>query len=59
MHAVFLTLFVSGCLAAMGVGLFAWTHRERTREHIDRLALLPLVDDTAPSSPIVSEGRQQ
>jgi len=47
MDAVYLTLFVSAVLGGLGVGLFFWTHRQRTREHSDRLALLPLDDDTS------------
>lgn len=47
MDAVYLTLFVSAVLGALGVGLFLWTHRQRTREHNDRLALLPLDDDAS------------
>ncbi|MFO0750994.1 MAG: hypothetical protein U1F43_35770 [Myxococcota bacterium] len=38
-------------LAVLGVVLFVWTHREKSRDHNDRLALLPLEDDvvTKPS----------
>jgi hypothetical protein len=57
-HAVALTLFVSAVLAALAVGLFVWTHRERTREHVDRLALLPL-DDDVPSSKKADEAHSR
>lgn len=42
MSVLFLTVFVSLSLAGLGVGLFVWTVREKTLEHADRLAILPL-----------------
>ncbi len=45
MDAVYLTLFVSLTLAVLGVVLFVFTHGQRSRDHADRLALLPLDDD--------------
>jgi len=45
MDVLILTLFVSLVLAAAGVGLFIWSVRQGTHEHIDRLALLPIEDD--------------
>ncbi len=45
MDAVYLTLFVSLVLAVLGVVLFVFTHGERSRDHAERLALLPLDDD--------------
>jgi hypothetical protein len=45
MSAVWLTLLVSSVLAGLGVALFTWTAKQKTREHVDRLALLPLDDD--------------
>lgn len=45
MNALFLTLFVS-LMLVLGSGLlFGFLYRQRTHEHADRLALLPLVDD--------------
>jgi hypothetical protein len=48
MSAIWLTLLVSLGLAFLGVLLFWRSHRDRTRDHIDRLALLPLEDDPPP-----------
>jgi len=45
MEVLVLLLFVSIVLATMGVGFFAWTIRQKSHEHCDRLALLPLDDD--------------
>ncbi len=47
MEALILLLFLSAVLVASAVGLFAWTVRERTFEHSERLALLPLREDAA------------
>ncbi len=45
MNVLLLTLFVSLALV-LGAGLlFGFLYRERTHEHADRLALLPLADD--------------
>jgi hypothetical protein len=49
-NAIFLTLFVSLVLV-IGAGLlFGFVFHERTHEHADRLALLPLDDEPAASS---------
>jgi len=45
MNAIWLTLFVSLVLAGLGVLLFFVTYRDKTRDHIDRLSLLPLEND--------------
>ncbi|HRE89167.1 MAG TPA: cytochrome oxidase [Myxococcota bacterium] len=45
MNAIWLTLLVSSVLAGLGVGLFVWSARNKTRDHVDRLALLPLEND--------------
>lgn len=45
MNAIWLTLLVSSVLAGLGVGLFVWSARNKSREHVDRLALLPLDED--------------
>lgn len=50
MEALILLLFLSAVLVASAVGLFAWTVRERTFEHSERLALLPLRDDAPAAS---------
>jgi hypothetical protein len=50
MNAIWLTLLVSLVLAFLGVLLFWRSHRDRTRDHVDRLALLPLEDD--PVTPV-------
>ncbi len=50
MEALILLLFLSALLVASAVGLFAWTVRERTFEHSDRLALLPLREDATVAS---------
>jgi hypothetical protein len=39
-----LLVFVSLVLALSGMGLFAWLTREKTFEHVERLALLPMDD---------------
>lgn len=48
MEVVALTMFVSLCLVACSLLLLAFTLRERSHEHADRLALLPLEDETPP-----------
>ena len=50
MEAVILLVFVSGALVLGAVGLFAWTVRERSLDHADRLALLPLREDHGSSA---------
>lgn len=66
MDAVYLTLFVSSVLAVLGVVLFLFTHGQRSRDHEQRLALLPLDDPPAsiepvslPSTPSTSQGHDQ
>lgn len=46
MNAIFLTLFVSLVLVIAAGLLFGFVFRARTHEHADRLALLPLDDDS-------------
>ena len=48
MEAVALTMFVSLCLVACSLLLLAFTLRNRTHEHSDRLALLPMEEDHPP-----------
>ena len=45
MEVVILQVFVSVCLVAGSVLLFAFTCRQRSFDHADRLALLPLDKD--------------
>jgi cbb3-type cytochrome oxidase maturation protein len=40
-----LLIFVSLVFVTAAVGLFLWTVRQRTFDHADRLALLPLADE--------------
>lgn len=49
MNVLILLIFVSAMMVTLAVLLFAWTLRERTHEHTDRLGLLPLEDDAPPS----------
>ena len=48
MDILILQVFVSLLLVVGSVILFAFTCRQRSFEHTDRLALLPLEDDDAP-----------
>lgn len=45
MEIVTLLIFVSLVLVACGLGFFAWTLRQRTFEHCERLSLLPVEDE--------------
>ncbi|MAQ15300.1 MAG: hypothetical protein CMN30_10970 [Sandaracinus sp.] len=49
MIVIVLLAFVSAILVALAVGLFAWTVRQRTFDHSEHLALLPLRGDAGPS----------
>ena len=49
MNALVLTLFVSLVLVIGSALLFGFLFRERTHEHADRLALLPLADEPTTS----------
>ena len=44
MEVLTLLVFVSLTLAGSAVGLFVWLTRQKTFEHAERLALLPLDD---------------
>ena len=51
MEILILLVFISLTLAGSAVGLFAWLVRQRTFQHDDRLALLPIEDEArAPSA---------
>ena len=49
MNALYLTLFVSLILVLLFALLFGAVFAERTHEHADRLSLLPLEEDAAPT----------
>lgn len=51
MNVIVLQVFVSFGLVALSLLLFAYSTRKRTHEHANRLALLPLADDTSPKPP--------
>ena len=42
MEVLILLFFVSVVFVVLALGLFAWTLRQRSHEHLDRLSLLPL-----------------
>lgn len=46
MNVIVLQIFVSLGLVILSLVLFAFSFREKTHEHAQRLALLPLADDT-------------
>ena len=50
MDMLILQVFVSLVLGAGGVILFGFTCRQRSFEHSDRLALLPVEDDAHPTA---------
>ncbi|MFN7950166.1 MAG: cbb3-type cytochrome oxidase assembly protein CcoS [bacterium] len=51
MEVLIVLIAVSLAMALGAVVFFAWTVRERTLEHADRLALLPLDDDEFTAVP--------
>jgi nitrogen fixation-related uncharacterized protein len=51
MEVLILTVFASVALVASAVLFFAWNLRQHSHEHIDRLALLPLSDETELTQP--------
>ena len=50
MEVITLTIFVSLFLVACGLLLLVVTLRQQTPDHADRLALLPMDEETAPSN---------
>ena len=50
MEILILLIFVCVILVGVAVAFFAWTVRQGTFDHADRLALLPL-DDEKPLTP--------
>jgi hypothetical protein len=51
MNVIVLQVFVSLMLVVGSVLLYAFSVRHRDSEHADRLALIPLEDDTARPAP--------
>lgn len=53
MEVLILLIFVSLILAGTGIIFFAWNLRQKSHEHGDRLALLPLDldDDESGTNP--------
>ena len=45
MEVLILTVFVSAVLVASAILFFGWNVRQRSHDHADRLALLPLQDE--------------
>ena len=59
MDILILQVFVSLLLVVGSVILFGFTCRQRSFEHSDRLALLPMEDDPPPAlPPTVAEGTE-
>ncbi len=54
MDILILQVFVSLLLVVSSVILFGFTCRQRSFDHSDRLALLPMDDDGAPQEPLPS-----
>lgn len=50
MEVLILTVFCSLAIVAGGVLFFAWNIHHRAHEHIEQLSLLPLEEDSQPSS---------
>ena len=57
MDILILQVFVSLLLVVSSVLLFGFTCRQRSFDHSDRLALLPMEDDGAVSSPPAKESQ--
>lgn len=51
MSAIVLQLFVGFCLMLGALLLFAHGLAQSDHEHVDRLTLLPLEDETTPNEP--------
>jgi cbb3-type cytochrome oxidase maturation protein len=58
-EVLILLIAVSLAMAMGAVLFFAWTVRERTLEHGDRLALLPLEDDESTPPDRETEARMR
>lgn len=55
MEALILTVFVSVVLVLSSIVFFGWNVRQRTHEHSERLALLPLQQEGSQRSESDSE----
>lgn len=57
MEILILLIFLCVVLAAGAVGFFAWTVKQGTFDHVDRLALLPLDEEgtTTPTTVMKKE----
>lgn len=51
MRILFLTVFLSLCLAGLFMVFFLQDHRRRARSSAERDALLPFLNDSDPPSP--------
>jgi len=51
MDILILLIFVSLALVVSAVAFFAWTLRQRTYEHNDRMSLLPLEEGASHEAP--------
>lgn len=56
MEVVVLLAFVGLVLVGGALLLFGFSLRSRDYQHADRLALLPILHDDAPSAPVVCAG---
>ncbi|MEZ4256211.1 MAG: cbb3-type cytochrome oxidase assembly protein CcoS [Polyangiales bacterium] len=50
MEVLILLIFVSLVLAVLGVLFFVWNVARGTFDHADRMTLLPLAEDTKPTT---------
>jgi hypothetical protein len=59
MEVLILTVFCSLAIVAGGVLFFAWNIHHRAHEHIEQLSLLPLEEDSQPSSLSRMQGQRK
>ena len=59
MEVLALLIIMSLVLAALAVGFYVWSVRQRTLDHIERLPLLPLEPDTAPLATPATRGSKE
>ena len=58
MEVLILLIFLCVVLVAAAVGFFVWTVKQGTFDHVDRLALLPL-DDESTTTPITEMEKEE
>jgi len=58
MEILILLIFLCVVLVGAAVAFFAWTVRQGTFDHLDRLALLPL-DDEKPMTPTTEREKDE